>query len=123
MKFILFIFVIYMGIPSLCLAEDCGDSLNQEFLVSCFKSTLATQDTLLKNSYKLLKNKLSIKNKIPLKNSQLAWLNHRESDCDLEASSLEGPEAYQAMYLSCMIESTKLRTKRMDYLFKQFRAK
>ena len=114
------IFLVLLMFSKLCSALECDDNLNKDVLDDCLTERLSSSDKALNSSYEKLKNKLSKERKVTLKSSQLAWLKYRENDCDIEASSLQGPGAYNTAYLACMIDSTNQRIARLNYLFIQF---
>lgn len=88
---------------------QCGKIDRVDALNECLGDELRMADKALNSMYAQLKRKLTPERQEVLKKSENSWIVLRDDDCDFEASSVSGGTAYQSLYLSCQIETTKQR--------------
>lgn len=102
------------------MAGPCDKVSREDLLQECLNGELAAADKALNRAYTQLRNGLDDDNREMLKKAELDWIKSRDSDCDFDAQRVSGGTAYIAINLSCLIDQTRARTKRLAQWEKQF---
>ncbi len=113
--FLLLIFVAGSAFSfSPCEGLEKSDALNL-----CLGKELHRVDRELNSSCADIMQKLAPERKEILRKSEVAWIESRDKDCEFEASSAVGGDAYQPLYISCQIKLTKNRLQLLQNWRKQ----
>lgn len=102
-------------------AGSCDKLLNVDALQECLANELLVADKELNRMYVRLRDNIGDAERDLLKQAESNWINSRDTDCEFEAESVTGGNAYQPVYMSCMISRTKARTKQLSAWAKVFK--
>lgn len=111
-KLVFFMIGFVFASPN-ALAGSCDKLLNEDALIACLNGELAAADKELNRTYSKFRESIGDSDRDALKVAETAWIKSRDSDCEFEGGSVSGGSAYQAIYVSCAIGRTKLRTKQL----------
>lgn len=100
---------IVAALPLGAFASGCDSELNSERLNACLGGIFSEKDNELNSVYRKLRSTLTDDERVMLKKAQVLWLSFRDANCDFEASSVNGGEAYQAVYIDCQSKLTERR--------------
>ena len=89
---------------------NCNNPQTQLEMNLCAKDWFEEEDDKLNQYYQDLKASLSSQKQADLTAAELAWLDFRDSNCDFEASQVEGGSMQPTLYFSCLAEMTRDRT-------------
>lgn len=103
------------------IAGSCDNILNEDIIKKCLADDLSAADKELNRVYIRLRESIGNTEGELLKQTEITWINLRNSDCEFEAQSVSGGTAYQLVYLSCLISQTKIRTKQLSDWTKLFK--
>lgn len=90
-------------------ATRCDKIERVDALNECLGDEFGMADKALNSAYAELRRKLTPERQEVLKKAETSWIALRDNDCDFEASAAAGGTAYQSLYLSCQIHTTKRR--------------
>ncbi len=99
--------------------SPCDKIEKSDALNLCLGKELYRVDRDLNLSYADLMRKLTPERKELFRKSEVAWIELRDKDCEFEASSAAGGDAYQPLYISCQIKLTKNRLQLLQNWQKQ----
>jgi len=118
------ILIIAFALISLSLAlansahsnPKCNDSSNQMEMNACASVTLNTETKRINSLYNELRLKLSPKDRMKIRDIQLAWIKFRDLSCELESSGVEGGSVHSMIFSMCLTRYTRQRIEELERL-------
>ena len=90
--------------------QPCADAVTQFEMNQCAHKEHEAADAELNKVYNRLSAKLDDEQRAKLKESELAWIKYRDTDCDFEGSFYKGGTMRPMIESYCLARVTKERT-------------
>ena len=107
-------------IPIYCRAQHmnekdspCPNAVTTLDMEQCFSKAKASSDYELAAFYKRVLSKLDGDDADRLAKVQRLWIEYREANCSAERALYQGGSAAPVVYVACMDEMTRARTKEL----------
>lgn len=108
--------VLLLAITADAEARPCSAIQANDELVQCLGNEFARSDAQLRQRTSALRKTMSKDQQDLLRKAQASWLVVRDSDCELQASWVEGGQAYQPTFIACQTTKTRQRMSELDRL-------
>ncbi|MBE9179859.1 DUF1311 domain-containing protein [Oculatella sp. LEGE 06141] len=92
------------------MAAECDNPQTQVEINICAQAGYEAADRQLNRVYQQLKNSLNSQEQEQLIEAEEAWIEFRDSNCELESSQFEGGSIQPTIRYGCLEEMTRNRT-------------
>jgi uncharacterized protein YecT (DUF1311 family) len=93
--------------------SPCPNAVTTLDMEQCFSKAKASSDDELAAFYKRVLSKLDGDDADRLAKVQRLWIEYREANCSAERALYQGGSAAPVVYVACMDEMTRARTKEL----------